>query len=151
MLTITKEFSFHAAHRLRRPDCSDEENRQIYGHCAELHGHTYRLLVTLAGEPDGNGMILHFDELKSLVRRHVLDRYDHADLNALAEYQAIPPTAEHMARHLFAVLDAALSADTSLCLHQVCVYETPTACATYTRPLPAASCPASSTLSGARL
>lgn len=132
MLTITKEFSFHAAHRLRCSGFSEEENRRIYGNCANIHGHTYRLRVTLTGQPDETGMILHFDTLKAIVRREVLDRYDHADLTALDEYTHRPATAECMAEHIFAVLDAALRSDRYR-LHEVAVYETPTAWATRTR------------------
>lgn len=132
MLIITKEFSFHAAHRLCLPGKTDEENRQIYGVCSTLHGHTYRLQVTLAGTPDETGMILHFDALKAIVRREVLDRYDHANLNDLAEYSDLPVTAENMATHIFALLDRALISD-RYWLHQITVYETPTAWATKTR------------------
>ncbi len=132
MLTITKEFSFHAAHRLCLPGGTDEENRRIYGVCSTLHGHTYRLQVTLSGTPDETGMILHFDALKAIVRREVLDRYDHACLNDLPEYHSVPVTAENMATRIFAVLDAALGA-VGCCLQQVAVYETPTAWATCSR------------------
>lgn len=132
MLTITKEFSFHAAHRLHSPQFSTEENFQIYGNCARRHGHTYLLRVTLAGLPDETGMILHFDTLKAFVRREILDRYDHADLCELDEYQDIPATAENMAAHIFSVLDRVLSSD-RYHLQQVSVHETPTAWATRTR------------------
>ncbi len=132
MLTITKEFSFHAAHQLRCPRFSSEENLRIYGNCARLHGHTYLLRITLAGQPDETGMILHFDTLKAIVRREILDRYDHADLCELDEYQNVPATAENMAEHIFVVLDRALTSD-SYHLHQITVHETPTAWATRTR------------------
>lgn len=132
MLTITKEFSFHAAHRLRLRTLSEEENRAVYGDCAKLHGHTYRLQVTLEGSPDTTGMILHFSELKRIVQGEVLDRYDHADLSELPEYQDVPTTAENMAEHIFTGLDRALSSDRYR-LRQVTVFETATAWATRTR------------------
>jgi 6-pyruvoyltetrahydropterin/6-carboxytetrahydropterin synthase len=132
MLTITKEFSLHAAHRLHLPGRSAEENLRIYGNCARLHGHTYTLQVTLAGQPDETGMLLHFDHLKQVVRREILDRYDHADLSELAEYRDRPATAENMAEHIFTTLDRALTSD-RYHLHQITVYETPTAWATRTR------------------
>lgn len=74
MLTITKEFSFHAAHRLHLRTLSAADNLSIYGNCSRLHGHTYRLQVTLAGRPDETGMILHcgvcgaYDERKFALR-----------------------------------------------------------------------------------
>ncbi|UTF51272.1 6-carboxytetrahydropterin synthase [Desulfomicrobium sp. ZS1] len=132
MLTITKEFSFHAAHRLHLRDRSDAENLSIYGDCARLHGHTYRLQVCLAGRPDETGMILHFGELKNIVQREVLSRYDHADLNDLREYHDLPATAENMAEHIFTTLDRALVSD-RFRLQQVTVFETPAAWATRSR------------------
>lgn len=132
MLTITKEFSFHAAHRLHLPGRSDAENHRIYGPCAKLHGHTYRLRVTLHGRPDETGMILHFDRLKKIVRREVLDRYDHADLTDLDEYRDRPATAENMAEHIFAVLDSSLVSDRYR-LQRVDVFETDTAWASRSR------------------
>lgn len=132
MLTITKEFSFHAAHRLRLRTLSEEQNHAVYGDCARLHGHTYRLHVILEGRPDATGMILHFSELKRIVEDEVLGRYDHADLSELPEYQDVPATAENMAEHIFTVLDCALSSDRYR-LRQVTVFETATAWATRTR------------------
>jgi 6-pyruvoyltetrahydropterin/6-carboxytetrahydropterin synthase len=132
MLTITKEFIFHAAHRLFSPSRSAEENLQIYGNCAKLHGHTYRLQVTLAGKTNETGMILHFDELKQIVRRELLDRYDHANLNDLPEYRHAVPTAENMVEHMFGVLDHALRSE-RFQLEQIRLYETPTAWATRNR------------------
>jgi len=132
MLTITKEFSFHAAHRLRLPGLSAEENTRIYGNCAKLHGHTYRLQVTLAGQPDETGMILHFGTLKDIVHREVLSRYDHADLCDLPEYRRLPATAENMAEHIFRTLDRALVSE-RFRLERVAVFETATAWASRTR------------------
>ena len=132
MLTITKEFTLHAAHRLHLQGLSEEENLRIYGNCARVHGHTYRLQITLAGRPDKTGMILHFDRLKEIVRSEILDRYDHVDLSELPEYSDRPATAENMAEHIFTVLDKALVSDRYR-LHQVTVYETPTAWATRSR------------------
>jgi len=126
MLTITKEFIFHAAHRLFSPTVSEAENLILYGNCAKLHGHTYRLQVTLAGKPDATGMILHFDELKRIVRGELLDRYDHAYLNDLDEYRQSVPTAENMVEHMFATLDKALQSE-HYHLQQILLYETPTA------------------------
>lgn len=132
MLTITKEFSFHAAHRLHLRNLSEAENLRIYGNCARLHGHTYRLQVCLAGRPDETGMILHFGELKDIVHNEVLNRYDHANLSDLPEYRDLPATAENMAEHIFRTLDRALQSD-RFRLEQVSVFETQTAWATRTR------------------
>ena len=83
MLTITKEFQFDAAHRLWSDHLSEEQNRQIHGKCSKLHGHTYRLQVTVSGTVRDDGMILNFTELKTFVQEKLLTRYDHAYLNEL--------------------------------------------------------------------
>jgi 6-pyruvoyltetrahydropterin/6-carboxytetrahydropterin synthase len=68
---LSVKFSFDAAHR-------------IMGHggkCAWLHGHTYRLGVTVqAGTLNRLGMVIDFDDLKALVEKRVLSRWDHATL-----------------------------------------------------------------------
>ncbi|MBI1893468.1 MAG: 6-carboxytetrahydropterin synthase QueD, partial [Candidatus Rokubacteria bacterium] len=70
-MKLSVEFSFDAAHR-------------IMGHggkCAWLHGHTYRLGVTVQAETLNRlGMVMDFDDLKALVEKHVLSRWDHATL-----------------------------------------------------------------------
>ena len=73
-IRITKEFSFEAAHTLTGYD----------GACNEIHGHSYRLFVTVAGVPEGDehnpkfGMAMDFGVLKAIVREEVVDRYDHS-------------------------------------------------------------------------
>jgi 6-pyruvoyltetrahydropterin/6-carboxytetrahydropterin synthase len=132
MISITKEFAFDAAHKLSRPELSAEANQQIFGKCCNVHGHTYRLRITVAGPIDASGMIIHFSRLKELVHELVLDRYDHTMLNELAEYQHVPPTAEVMAGHIFTLLDQRLVAQ-QLTLCSVVLNETPTSWATVTR------------------
>ncbi len=131
MLTITKEFLFDAAHRLRREELSDAENTEIFGKCSKIHGHTYRLRITVAGGIDKNGMIIHFSDLKALVKQNVVDRYDHAMLNDLEEYRTLPPTAEVMGSHIFTTLGREL-ARRDLTLTAVTLFETPTSWATVT-------------------
>lgn len=71
---ITKEFTFEMAHALEGYD----------GACSQIHGHSYRLWVTLLGRPIGDphdpkfGMVMDFGELKSLIGRVIVSQYDHA-------------------------------------------------------------------------
>lgn len=132
MLTITKEFQFDAAHRLWSDHLSEQENHQTYGKCSKLHGHTYRLQITVSGNIKDDGMILNFTELKSFVQEKLLNRYDHAYLNELEEYENLPVTAENMVTHMYAVLVEKLSPKDVL-LQSVVLYETPTSWATMTR------------------
>jgi 6-pyruvoyltetrahydropterin/6-carboxytetrahydropterin synthase len=54
------------------------------GLCRNIHGHSYKLLVTIIGEPADlpgdpkDGMVIDFKELKDLVKEHVVDRLDHS-------------------------------------------------------------------------
>lgn len=132
MLTITKEFLFDAAHKLWRSALSDEENHALYGNCSRLHGHTYRLQVTVAGPVGADGMIMNFSQLKEIVNAHIIKRYDHTFLNDLAEYANVPVTAENMTRHIFDRLDPVLASH-RITLHSIVLYETPTSWATLTR------------------
>lgn len=74
IVRITKEFSFEGAHALVNYD----------GKCREIHGHSYKLFVTVRGEPLNrsgeakNGMLLDFNDLKKIVVSEIIDRYDHA-------------------------------------------------------------------------
>lgn len=71
---LTKEFSFESAHLLEGYD----------GACREIHGHSYRLFVTVRGIPlddrqsPKRDMVMDFGDLKSIVHRHVIDRLDHS-------------------------------------------------------------------------
>jgi len=72
-IRLTKEFQFDMAHALWNYD----------GKCKNIHGHTYKLFVTVIGEPINdennpkNGMVMDFGELKSIVKQEIVDKYDH--------------------------------------------------------------------------
>ena len=132
MLTITKEFIFCAAHKLFRDDLPPEKNLEIYGQCCKLHGHTYRLQVTVSGNVGENGMILDFSFLKQIIKDEIIKRYDHVFLNDLEEYRDIPPTVENMIVHIFGVLEKRL-AEINIIPVSATLYETPTSWATFTK------------------
>ena len=131
MLTITKEFTFDAAHRLFQSSLSDDENFTLYGKCSKFHGHTYRLIVSITGTLKEDGMIINFTELKKIVSDTILSRYDHTNLNDLEEYQTMPPTAEAMCMHIFKELNSQLKQQ-DVSLTEITIYETPTSKATMT-------------------
>lgn len=106
---LKRTFSFDAAHHLVH----------YHGKCEALHGHTYRLAVTLRGETDGEGMILDFVELKAIVKEKVLSRLDHAYLNDIIEQ----PTAEYIARWIWGELDSPLTRPNCR-LYEIEVWET---------------------------
>lgn len=73
-IRVTKEFSFEMAHVLWNYD----------GPCKNVHGHSYRLFVTISGMPVNdpenpkNGMVIDFGDLKRIVKKEIIDIYDHA-------------------------------------------------------------------------
>ena len=91
--SVTRTFHFEAAHELP----------WHAGKCQRLHGHSYRLEVTVTGPVREDGMVLDFAELKDVVQREVLDRFDHRYLNDLFEN----PTAEVVAADVWKSLEAA--------------------------------------------
>ncbi|MCR4826393.1 MAG: 6-carboxytetrahydropterin synthase [Bacteroidales bacterium] len=73
-IKITKQFSFEMAHALRNYD----------GLCRNIHGHSYKMDITLAGQPlhdessPKNGMVMDFGDLKRLVNEEIISLLDHA-------------------------------------------------------------------------
>lgn len=110
-MLLKKEFTFDAAHRLDR----------YRGKCEALHGHTYRLAITLEGHRDDDDMVFDFTELKKVVTAKVLDRLDHAYLNDIMDQ----PTAENIALWVWDELDGEVNRPNCK-LHTVQVWETAT-------------------------
>ncbi len=73
-IRITKQFSFETGHALYGYD----------GKCRNVHGHSYKLSVTVIGEPNLDpshvkyGMVIDFSDLKRIVKEEVVDVFDHA-------------------------------------------------------------------------
>jgi 6-pyruvoyltetrahydropterin/6-carboxytetrahydropterin synthase len=73
-IRITKEFSFEAAHALLGYD----------GPCRSIHGHSYKLSVTVSGVPveaggsPKKGMVMDFGDLKKIIKKNIIDSMDHA-------------------------------------------------------------------------
>jgi 6-pyruvoyltetrahydropterin/6-carboxytetrahydropterin synthase len=96
---VSRRESFNAAHQLRDPARSDEENERIFGKCANLHGHNYVLEVVVAGEvQDDTGYVFDLKELSDLIHRRVIDEVDHRNLNTDVPWlEGHIPTAENLA------------------------------------------------------
>ena len=102
MIEITRQEEFSAAHRLFRSDWSDERNEAMYGKCANphYHGHNYVFEVTLRSPVNPEtGMAYNLADLKTLMRREVVEALDHKNLNEdAAEFMKNRvPTAENIA------------------------------------------------------
>lgn len=127
MIRITKIFTFETAHVLYNYD----------GKCKNMHGHSYKLFVTVKGKPINdienpkNGMVVDFGDIKSIVKSEIVDVWDHAVLvNALSPhkelgddleqkghkviYCSFQPTCENMLYAIAAKIKAKLSEGISL-------------------------------------
>lgn len=103
---VTCAFTFEAAHQL--PWHS--------GKCRDLHGHGYRLEVTVEGPIGEHGIVVDFADVRAVVEREVVSRYDHRYLNDLLPN----PTAELLAHDVWKRLEAA-----GLELARLRLWETP--------------------------
>jgi 6-pyruvoyltetrahydropterin/6-carboxytetrahydropterin synthase len=90
MYEVSVDESFAAAHNLRG----------YKGKCEDLHGHNYKVRVTLAGpELDSVGLLYDFVHLKQVIQS-VIRSLDHKYLNELPPFDKVNPSAENIARHI---------------------------------------------------
>ena len=108
MIRVTRRYAFSAAHVLARSDWSDEENRRVYGKCANPsgHGHNYAVELSLEGEVEPrSGQVIPPERLDEIVARRVLRELDRKFLNReVAAFEKLVPTAENIARHIWDTL-----------------------------------------------
>ena len=131
-IRITKQFKFEMAHALYGYD----------GLCKNIHGHSYRLWVTIIGnvleekENVKNGMVLDFSLLKKIVKPNIVDKYDHSlvlngdsphaniDLSAFEKVFHLPyqPTSENLVYDFVQIIKEKLPKN--ICLYKVVLSET---------------------------
>jgi 6-pyruvoyltetrahydropterin/6-carboxytetrahydropterin synthase len=97
---ITRRETFAASHRLFKPGLSDEENFKLFGKCSNpnWHGHNYTLEVIVVGEIDSEtGFVMDLSELKEIVRKYVITKVDHKNLNLDTDFmKGVNPTSENI-------------------------------------------------------
>ena len=107
-IAISRKEHFNAAHRLYNPSWSDEKNETVFGKCSNpnYHGHNYELIVSLIGEPDREtGYVYDMKKLSDLIKEHVLNHFDHKNLNLdITYFKDINPTAENIAIIIWRIL-----------------------------------------------
>jgi len=107
---VGRRETFNAAHQLYDPGLSDEENRRLFGKCANLHGHNYVLEVVVAGEVDqASGYVLDLKVLSDIMNGQVIRDVDHRNLNTDVPWlSGRIPTAENLAVTFWERLQPAL-------------------------------------------
>jgi 6-pyruvoyltetrahydropterin/6-carboxytetrahydropterin synthase len=116
MMLLTAEIGFSSAHRMEK----------YPGNCQHLHGHNYKLFLTVAGEPDPETeMVIDFVKMKEIVQERVLNLVDHRYLNDVISY----PTSENIVKWIWDRLDGHLQG-----LYELKLYEQADCCVTYRGP-----------------
>ncbi len=126
-MLITRREEFSASHACVNPALPAAENRALYGEDSNPrgHGHNYVVEVTLEGDPDPvSGMVFDLKLLKDVIRREVIEPFDHRFLNyEVPPFDRVIPTPENVAREIWRRLEPRLAGTRSR-LHSVRLYET---------------------------
>ena len=104
---LTRRYMFSASHRLHSAQMSEEQNREVYGKCNNPygHGHNYLVEITVSGQVDGQtGMICNLVDLDGFVHQHVIERYDHQNLNLMQEFTENVPTTENLCIAIYEIV-----------------------------------------------
>ena len=117
---VTTNLNFEAAHMLNSKKQTEEVNEQWFGKCKNLHGHNYKLFVTVEGNIRESGMVVNFVEMKKIIREKIVDVYDHSLINDLMEEI---PTAENMCLLFWEKLEREFK-DINVNLYEIKLYET---------------------------
>ncbi len=125
-VTVNRKAHFNAAHRLYRPEWTDQKNNEVFGKCSNphFHGHNYDLIVSVTGEIDPiTGFVMDMKELKDLIRAEVEDKFDHKNLNKeVDEFKDLNPTSENIVVVIWNKLRSKINKKNDL---KVTLYETP--------------------------
>jgi 6-pyruvoyltetrahydropterin/6-carboxytetrahydropterin synthase len=122
MFEVSVTQTFAAAHQLRN----------YKGKCENLHGHNYRVEVTIEGEElNAIGLVADFADVKRLMKQ-VVDQLDHTYLNEVPPFDVWNPSAENIALYFFQQVQPGL--EETVRVSQVKVWETDTSVAVYRPP-----------------
>lgn len=107
-ISVFRKAHFNAGHRIFNPNWSDEKNFTVFGKCSNphFHGHNYELIVRVTGEVDPEtGFLIDLKHLKAIIEEHVLEKYDHKNLNAeVSPFDHIAPTSENICFEIWKIL-----------------------------------------------
>jgi len=125
-VTVSRRAHFNAAHRLYRPDWSNEKNETVFGKCnnPNYHGHNYEMIVSVTGKINPEtGYVIDVKVLKDLIKSEVEENLDHKNLNLeVPEFKNLNPTAENIVVWIYNKLRVVINDDLEL---KVTLYETP--------------------------
>lgn len=129
MVYLTREEHFNAAHKLSIAEWSDEQNKAVFGKCANknFHGHNFLVKVTIKGEPDPQtGFCMNVTDLSKIMKEFILKKFDHKNLNLdMEDFKTKQPTCENLAMLIWEIIEPEIAKKTDAKLHQVRIYESP--------------------------
>lgn len=124
MFEVAVQETFAAGHALRG----------YKGKCENVHGHNYRVEITIEGERlDDIGLLVDFAEVKRLIRK-VVARLDHQFINDLEPFDILNPSAENLAKYFYDEVSGGLGGGDAMRVEKVKLWETDTTYATYRPP-----------------
>ena len=127
MIYLTRRERFSAAHRMFKPDWTDDKNFRIFGKCSNpnWHGHNYVLWVTVKGElKNESGFVINMNTLKQIIKDKVIEKVDHKNLNLDVDFmRGIVTTTENLAMAIWNELKDPVEEEGAL-LHCVRIEET---------------------------
>ncbi len=127
MIYITRRERFNSAHRLFKPEYSDEQNLNVFGKCSNpnWHGHNYTLFVTVKGDvnPD-TGFLVNLKDLSTIIDQRVIEKLDHRNINLEVDFMSGKlASTENLAIGIWKELSEPISA-MGAALHSIKLYET---------------------------
>ena len=121
MFEVSVEQTFAAGHALRN----------YKGKCENVHGHNYRVRITVQGDQlDSTGLLVDFLDVKRLIGG-VVDYLDHQFINDLPPFDELNPSAENMAKYFYDRVSGGLKNDVPVRVSEVQIWETDTSSAVY--------------------
>ena len=121
MFEVSVEQTFAAGHALRN----------YKGKCENVHGHNYRVRITMQGDQlDSTGLLVDFLDVKSLIGG-VVDYLDHQFINDLPPFDELNPSAENIAKYFYDQVSGGLKNDVPVRVSEVTIWETDTSSAVY--------------------
>lgn len=127
MMYITRRERFTAAHRLYRPEWSDEKNTEVFGGCANpnWHGHNYEIFVTVKGEVNEElGYVMNLKDLSKILKERVISKMDHRNLNLDVDFlKDVMTSTENVAIKIWEQIEGPI-AELGIQLHCVKIAET---------------------------
>ena len=121
MFEVSVEQTFAAGHALRN----------YKGKCENVHGHNYRVRITVQGDQlDSTGLLVDFLDVKGLIGG-VVDYLDHQFINDLPPFDELNPSAENIAKYFYDRVSGGLKNEVPVRVSEVKVWQTDTSSAVY--------------------